>query len=194
MKRNKLKRGIFLTMSVLSVVLFLVVTIWLGNHFVSNKKQTLIDAHLSISDRGFVGDFIMGAFLSSVIFLITYIVPTLALRNSNRLLFTVGLSTFGMKKIYHSDLGVFYMKAYKKNGRGDYRISIFDQEVFCLKGIIEIEHEGDVNKIKSDIKGRLDNIYKRILEETTIEKSVENWDGYLDTQGKRDDILNKLVK
>ncbi len=52
---------------------------------------------------------------------------------------------------------------------------------------------GDTEALRRDIKSSLDRIYHEELEKKRRKKSLNDWDGYIDTQSKRDDKLNQIL-
>lgn len=131
-----------------------------------------------------IGVFLMVLLLSGAVTLLTAI-PMM----EGATLFPMGFLTLKHKKIYHGDLGVFYMSVYSG---GETKILVHKQGLFHVKEMFSIDHYGDMNVTKDKIKSKLDKMYKKKLETIRIEKTALDWDGYLDTQSKRDDILNKL--
>jgi hypothetical protein len=62
-------------------------------------------------------------------------------------------------------------------------------------------NHGGVEKISVDIKSSLDNRYKKILRKIQEDKEdrerinkIKSWDGYLDTQSRRDNKIDKILK
>lgn len=109
-------------------------------------------------------------------------------------LFTNFVAIFGTlkyKRIFHSELGEFYIR-FKYD-----TIYVYSARYFILKHLYRVSYEG--NKIPIDrIKSKIEEIYKdeylRIKHLNDRKKLLNDWDGYLDTQGKRDDKINKIIK
>ena len=79
------------------------------------------------------------------------------------------------------------------------RITIFKQNYLTLIEIEKIENIGDVKLTIIQIKDILDIHFINVIE--TIKNnsnqrlnSLDEWDGYLDTQTRIDNKINKLLK
>lgn len=97
---------------------------------------------------------------------------------------------FPYKKIYHSDLGELYCEAGKPSKNEIDKVYIYEQKWLSINKIAEVDYNVDIEYLKKLIKNELDRVYSlRIKDEKS---SFKKWDGYLDTQSKRDDKLNKL--
>ena len=63
--------------------------------------------------------------------------------------------------------------------------------------LFHVYFNGDVNRLRSDIKKHLDDIYSKELREKRHNKELKDnlkkWDGYIDIKSKRDDKLDKLL-
>jgi hypothetical protein len=98
------------------------------------------------------------------------------------------------KEIYHSDYGTLYTEIMQKNPNGRFvedrmkYLYIFEQRWLSLKLLTKVEYHDDINKLIYSTKYELDKLYK----ESGVDVNFEKWDGYLDTESKRDDKLNKL--
>ena len=98
------------------------------------------------------------------------------------------------KEIYHSDYGTLYTEIMQKNPNGRFAedkkkyLYIFKQRWLSLKLLTKVEYHDDINKLINSTKYELDKLYK----ESGVDVNFEKWDGYLDTESKRDDKLNKL--
>lgn len=99
------------------------------------------------------------------------------------------------KWVYHSDLG-YYLCIITPND-----IRLFEPNFIYLDEIYNQYNHGDVDKISKDIKTTLDHSYKRQLEKIQEDKEnkekiskIKNWDGYLDTQSRRDNKIDKILK
>jgi len=96
------------------------------------------------------------------------------------------------KKIYHADFGTLYTDIV--NDKGVDSVWIYEQRWFYMKKIAQIEYSEDIQTLVHRIKYNLDSIYKQNQEKSIKKnrKHFREWDGYLDTESKRDDKLNKL--
>ena len=98
------------------------------------------------------------------------------------------------KEIYHSDYGTLYTEIMQKNPNGRFvedrkkYLYIYEQRWLSLKLLTKVEYHDDINKLINSTKYELDKLYK----ESGVDVNFEKWDGYLDTESKRDDKLNKL--
>ena len=99
------------------------------------------------------------------------------------------------KWIYHSELG-YYLFVITAND-----ILLFEPHFFYLKRLYQDYNHGNVDKISEDIKGCLDNRYRSLLNKIQLAKQdkekinkVKSWDGYLDTQSRRDNKIDKILK
>lgn len=98
------------------------------------------------------------------------------------------------KEIYHSDYGTLYTEIMSKNPGGRLTedrkkyLYIYEQRWLSLKLLTKVEYHDDINRLINSTKYELDKLYK----ESGIDVNFEKWDGYLDTESKRDDKLNKL--
>ena len=96
------------------------------------------------------------------------------------------------KKIYHADFGTLYTDIVSDKGTDS--VWIYEQRWFYMKKIAQVEYSENIQILVDRIKYNLDSIYKHNLEKS-IKKNrthFKEWDGYLDTESKRDDKLNKL--
>lgn len=103
------------------------------------------------------------------------------------MLFYMGQS----KKVYHSELGYFIIYI-------DNNVTLFEQKAFQLKYIKAFGLD-EPESTSKNIKSTLDKQYHSKIANDKVEaerkekaKSLIKWDGYLDTQGKRDSKLDKL--
>lgn len=98
------------------------------------------------------------------------------------------------KEIYHSGYGTLYTEIRSKNPSGKFvedrrtNLYIFEQGWLSLKLLTKVEYHDDINRLINSAKYELDKLYK----ESGSDSKFEQWDGYLDTESKRDDKLNKL--
>lgn len=97
----------------------------------------------------------------------------------------------GRKKVYYSDLGYFYISL--KDGD----VNVYKQTSLMSHFLFHVYFNGDVNRLRSDIKKHLDDIYSKELREKRHNKELKDnlkkWDGYIDIKSKRDDKLDKLL-
>jgi hypothetical protein len=98
-----------------------------------------------------------------------------------------GILLLNQKRIYYSDLGYFYLSGTKT-------LTIWEQNFFYSKKLGYIWYNGDVDKLRTEIKSKLDTIYEKELEELKKKKSLKDWNGYIDKKSERDDKLNKILK
>jgi hypothetical protein len=94
------------------------------------------------------------------------------------------------KKIYHSGFGTIYSLLSENEHKTITDLVIYEQKWFCQKQILKIDYTENIDVLISRVKKGLDNKY--LLMQEKAETPFEKWDGYLDTQSKRDDKLNKL--
>jgi hypothetical protein len=94
-----------------------------------------------------------------------------------------------LKKVYHSDLGYFYIE-YDIKGE---KTTLYEQKIFTQVKISEIGSI-DPEYISKRIKSDLDDRYQSKLEAEQKRKKIENWDGFLDIQGKRDQKIDQIIK
>ena len=99
------------------------------------------------------------------------------------------------KWIYHSDLG-YYLCIITKDS-----IRLFEPNFIYMKEIYNGYNHGGVEKISVDIKTYLDSRYRNILYKIQENKEdrerinkIKSWDGYLDTQSRRDNKIDKILK
>jgi hypothetical protein len=95
------------------------------------------------------------------------------------------------KKVYYSDLGYFYISL--KDGD----VNVYKQTSLMSHFLFNVSFGGDVNRLRSDIKKHLDDIYSKELKEKRHNKELKDnlkkWDGYIDIKSKRDDKLNQIL-
>jgi hypothetical protein len=98
------------------------------------------------------------------------------------------------KEIYHSGYGTLYTEITPIRPNGKFvedrrkNLYIFEQRWLSLKLLTKVEYHDDINRLINSTKYELDKLYK----ESGADSKFEQWDGYLDTESKRDDKLNKL--
>lgn len=93
---------------------------------------------------------------------------------------------FWHKRIYYADLGYFYIS-------GNERITVRKFEYFYTRALFSVQYDGDVEKLRLDIKSKLDLIYAEELEKKRKVRKLKDWNGYLDKQSERDDKLNQIL-
>ena len=132
---------------------------------------------------------ILIAYLVSILYLATVMV---LYYTNDRIPLTFWFDRY--KEIYHSDYGTLYTEIMQKNPNGRFvedrmkYLYIFEQRWLSLKLLTKVEYHDDINKLINSTKYELDKLYK----ESGVDVNFEKWDGYLDTESKRDDKLNKL--
>lgn len=97
---------------------------------------------------------------------------------------------FPYKKIYHSDLGELYCEAGKPSKNEIDKVYIYEQRWLSITKIAEVNYDVDIEYLKKLIKTQLDHVYSLRMKDD--KSSFKKWDGYLDTQSKRDDKLTKI--
>ena len=105
--------------------------------------------------------------------------------------FPFGLLTFGFKRVYYSDLGYFWIR---KTGSG--KVYLYEQKLFVMYKIGEAFWGNDIESLKSQIKNKLEEIYKEKIKQKRqkdLEKKIwKDWDGSVDKKSRRDNKLNEL--
>ena len=92
-----------------------------------------------------------------------------------------------LKKVYHSQLGYFYIDCdFKKD-----ESTLYEQTPFNL---IEIDKIYGLDFLSEEIKDILDKRYKDKIDYETKKNKVKNWDGFLDVEGKRDQKIDQIIK
>ena len=98
------------------------------------------------------------------------------------------------KRIYYSDLGYFYVSI-DTDGT---QVNIYRQTYFMSHFLFHVYFNGDVDRLRNDIKRHLDEIYSLELKvkrhSKELKDNLKKWDGYIDSQSKRDDKLNNILK
>ena len=130
-------------------------------------------------------------FIYLMFFLITFLLSffrNLALQDLISVPF--GFLTFRFKRIYFADLGYFWIRRYDGN------IYIYKQSLLYMIGIGEVYYSGDIDRLKSGIKMKLELVYTERLNDKRkkdhINSLYNNWDGCVDVKSERDDKLDKL--
>ena len=98
------------------------------------------------------------------------------------------------KWVYHSDLG-YYLCVITKD-----EIRLFEPHFLYLDEIYNQYNHGDIEVISNDIKNSLDVRYRTLLnkiqeakQDKEKIKKIKSWDGYLDTQSRRDSYTSGFV-
>lgn len=97
--------------------------------------------------------------------------------------------TTKQKKVYHSDLGYFYIEYNIKKEK----TTLYEQKIFTQVKISEIDSV-DPEFISKKIKSILDDKYRTKLKAEQKRKKIETWDGFLDKVGKRDQKIDQIIK
>jgi hypothetical protein len=104
------------------------------------------------------------------------------------------LSLNRVKIVYHSDYGKFVCIS---DIDSDY-IMIYNQRYFMLENIGSVRVSNNLDSITNEIKSIIESemMSREHSEKKRNTKSdvLKKWDGYLDTVGKRDDKINKILK
>lgn len=102
-----------------------------------------------------------------------------------------------IKTVHHSDLGKFIIYCTLENYCTLEKLYIYEQNYFYLRRISEFYIDNlDIDGISNKIKEILDKEYvmvKKINKSKNKIDDIKKWDGYLDTIGKRDDKIDKLL-
>jgi hypothetical protein len=95
------------------------------------------------------------------------------------------------KKIYHDGFGILYSSTPTTQGGIEW-IHIYKQRWLYQVEITKVEYTDNLHTLVIRTKMMLDDLYQKENAEKNKKTAFEEWDGYLDTQSKRDDKLNKL--
>lgn len=99
------------------------------------------------------------------------------------------------KRIVHSDLGDFWMYDFLTDAENN-NIEIYEQGIFSANSIFSTYIYNDLNFTIGKIKGTLDDMYSKQIEQKRTKKEKEamlkSWDGYLDPVVRRDEKLNDI--
>jgi len=95
------------------------------------------------------------------------------------------------KRIYHDGFGTLYSGAPTTHDKVEW-IHIYKQRWLYQVEIAKVEYTDNLHTLVIRTKSKLDDIYQKENAEKNKKTAFEEWDGYLDTQSKRDDKLNKL--
>ena len=88
------------------------------------------------------------------------------------------------KKIFHKDLGTLYIE------RINNEIVVYEYNFLYILTIGDVSYSEDINVLTKSFNYMLDNV---ILERNKKD-FLNDWDGYLDKQTKREDKLNDILK
>jgi hypothetical protein len=95
------------------------------------------------------------------------------------------------KKIYHNGFGILYSDTPVPHDKVEW-IHIYKQRWLYQVEIAKVEYTDNLHTLVIRTKSKLDDLYNKENVEKNKYSTFEEWDGYLDTQSKRDDKLNKL--
>ena len=95
------------------------------------------------------------------------------------------------KRIYHNGFGTLFSGTPVKHDKVEW-IHIYKQRWLYQVEIAKVEYTDNLHTLVIRTKSKLDDIYQKENAEKNKKTAFEEWDGYLDTQSKRDDKLNKL--
>lgn len=130
--------------------------------------------------------------ITPIAYLVISIVFCYPFFDNSKYPFIMGLFTQSNinQKIYHSELGTFYLGL---NSYGN--LTIYKNGFFMLNELFSVDYYNlDLDEAKVKIKTKLDEMYRSKLKDIEVIKSLKRWDGYLDTQGDRNNKLNKIIK
>ena len=138
-------------------------------------------------------DFIVCIIFSPILTYMVYVLINMiynVFTNTNifeNLLFLFSTITLNRKQIYFSELGYFYIKYVNNN------VKVYKQTPFFSNYLFDVSYNGDLDRLKNDIKTSLKQLYSEELKKKRIKNNLKNWDGYIDTQSKRDDKLKQIL-
>ena len=138
-------------------------------------------------------DFIVCIIFSPILTYMVYVLINMiynVFTNTNifeNLLFLFSIITLNRKQIYFSELGYFYIKYVNNN------VKVYKQTPFFSNYLFDVSYNGDLDRLKNDIKTSLKQLYSEELKKKRIKNNLKNWDGYIDTQSKRDDKLKQIL-
>jgi hypothetical protein len=157
-----------------------------------------------INSWSFIPNILMGI-LGVICALVIPALLQMAFLSSNIDIFTFNylniLFKYKSKYVYHDKLGYFIMEF---NGEkiSVYRQSIlYKKELFCLEiNDLDSNSINFTELVADKIKAKLDEVYKKKVEEIKVIEKIKNksdlidkWDGYLDTQSRRDDKIDNIL-
>jgi hypothetical protein len=191
MEIHKFKRLIY---SLTSILLYTL--IMLGSFYILYNFDSNID-NINNMFNQYIARFF---YLCSIIFLdfilLVFIESMLFKEKTHSIIrFLVPFKNHKEKWIFHSELGPFLIMITKK------RITIFKQNYLTLIEIERFKNIGDVKLTIVKIKDILDKHFLNVTETINndnnskeILNSLDKWDGYLDTQTRINNKINKLLK
>jgi hypothetical protein len=139
----------------------------------------LIELAAPLMERGW---WILGGYLLVIAYLI---IVTLIYYSVDR--WPPSLWFESSKKIYHARFDELYAEVVEKDRDGK-MVWIYEQRWLNLKLIAKVGYTDDIETMKARLKRHLDDVaHKRMTKDPFHE-----WDGYLDSESKRDNKLNKL--
>ena len=139
---------------------------------------------------GFVISYLLGVCFSIIVLLLSFIGKSNTPDVFDVCPFTFGYLTHKRKRIYYADLGYFYMRSKNDSNK---TIVVSKQGYLISKVLIEVDYNGSIDELRSEIKSNLDYLYKDELERIKRKKELNGWDGYIDIQSKRDDKINQVI-
>jgi hypothetical protein len=179
-----MKRILFLTLSISYIIACIAFSIYIGNNLAaSHIKEFGYDVHSLWTLIGAsIGSLVVCAALTGLTALFAI--------GEDLVLFTIGfISYFRNKKVYHSDLGVFYINISTEYNR----ITVYSQGILYQSELFYVDYDGNIEQSSAHIKSILDNMYKAKLEKIRLKDIAKNWDGCLDKTSKRDKTLNQII-
>jgi hypothetical protein len=186
--KEMLKRRIFLSIGILTNILFIYVAFALSFPDVFTIESFLVFILSLVSFFGVYLLFYLG------ISLITGKEP------GDNILFPAAFSTLNFKKINYFDLEDFYIsveigKYLPSSGKlHSNKITIWKQENFYLRKIDSFRTDSrSIDSIKSDLKKSIDNFKEKESENNSFKSSVKNWKGDVDKSTKRDYLISKIL-
>jgi len=187
---QKFKRVVFLTLSA-SIVLF---TLWLSFYIAWIVKP----------GTGAISSFLikslLGILCTGVILFLVLLITMAISDNSKTTPFVVGVLYFFVDKwIYHNELG-YFLAIFQGN-----KVTVYKQNFLSIREVAEIDVYGVNNDeislyVANNIKTKLDELYQSKIkklnarkEEKSRREHLKEWDGYLDTVGRRDGKIKDLL-
>ncbi len=188
---QKLKRVVFLTLSI-SIVLF---TLWISFYI----------GWLVKPGTGAISSFLikslLGILCTGVILFLVMLITMAISDGSKNIPFIVGVVyLFSSDKwIYHAELG-YFLAIFQGN-----KMTVYKQNFLSMKEVAEIDIYGINNDelslyVAKNIKSKLDELYQSKLKKLNARKEeksridhLKEWDGYLDTVGRRDGKIKDLL-
>ena len=98
------------------------------------------------------------------------------------------------KWVYHDDLG-FFISVFE-----DEKIIVYKQGFLYMKELFIVYNDGNVKSISNAVKNNLDEIYRTKVSKAEEQRRINDkidvikeWDGFLDTQSRRDGKIKQLL-